>query len=80
MPVEFNFMSLFKSQPNPGAINTFFTSRGRLLKNFWSVLNTATSASSENQLRPPTSPINSGFSLPKKEATVPLFTSSEFSR
>lgn len=55
------------SESIPGAINTFFTSRGRLLKNFWSLLKTAPIASSEYELRPPTSPINSGFSLPKRK-------------
>ena len=45
----------------------FFISRGRLLKSFWFVLDIAPSTSSENELRPPTGPINSGFTLPKKE-------------
>jgi 3-hydroxyisobutyrate dehydrogenase len=49
-------------------MNTFFSSRGRLLKNFGSLVNTEPSTSLEYALRPPTSPMNSGLSLPKKEA------------
>jgi hypothetical protein len=64
----------------PDVINTFFSSRGRLLKDFASLVNTEPSTSLEYALRPPTSPINSGFSLPKKVATLLPFTISGFSR
>lgn len=57
------------SYPAPDAMSTFISCRGKLLKKFGSLLNTELSVSFEYALRPPTSPINSGFSLPKKEAT-----------
>ncbi|MFZ0893212.1 MAG: hypothetical protein WAZ77_01800 [Candidatus Nitrosopolaris sp.] len=66
--------------PVPDPMNTFFSSRGRLLKNFGSLVNTEPRTSLEYALRPPTSPINSGSSLPKKERTLLPFTLSGFSR
>ena len=68
------------SYPVPDAMSTFFCSLGRLLKNIGSLLNTEPSTSVEYALRPPTSPMNSGRSLLKKEATLPPFTLSEFSK
>ena len=66
--------------PVPDPMNTFFSSRGRLLNNFGSLVNTDPSTSLEYALRPPASPRNSGFSLPKKEATLLSFTLSGFSK
>jgi hypothetical protein len=68
------------SYPVPDAMNTFFSSLGRLLKNFGSLVDTEPSTSLEYAQRPPTSPRNSGFSLPKKEATLLSFTLSGFSK
>lgn len=58
----------------PNATNTFFSSRGRLLKDIGSLLNTELCTETFSNS------INSGLSLINKEATVPVLTLSEFSR
>lgn len=71
---------VFLVHPVPDAINIFFICLGRLLNDSGSLLKTEPSTWLEYALRPPTSPINSGFSLLKKEVTVPALILSGFSR
>ena len=57
---------VFLVHPVPDAINIFLICLGRLLNDSGSLLKTEPSTWLEYALRPPTSPINSGFSLKER--------------